>query len=133
MYISKQMNKQTVRFLELVARIAQFHEINQTFGIDHPSKDLTKETLQKSISRFDFKAVDPKITRIMGFAIWDEESEKKHLLLIPLWLFNYLPDDRKLICIDGSEVEKKDADNDIRMGCVAYMIEVGSEFEEKME
>jgi hypothetical protein len=54
----------------------------------------------------------------LGFLKWDNDGP----WLIPMWLFNLLPDDTKLTSpLVVGEVElKKDAETDSRFGCSAY-------------
>ena len=120
------MNEESRTLINFAARVSQYHELMKTFGF---TESLNEEKLKQDMVGFNFKKVDPDIAYALGFANWTKECKEKHLLLIPFWLFNYLPDDMVLNCIDESKAEKKNADNDIRCGCVGYMIEVGSEFE----
>lgn len=53
----------------------------------------------------------------LGFGRWNEETE---LMLIPLWLMQFIDPEIDVICIDGDTVKFKDADNDNRYGCLAF-------------
>ena len=58
---------------------------------------------------------------MLGFAKWDNEGD----WLIPVWLFNLLPDGTELYCpIDktNAKVGDEDTDDDYRMGCVGYSL-----------
>ena len=50
--------------------------------------------------------------------MWDDNAD----WLIPVWLFNLLPDGIKLFCpIDSTyETKSEDTEDDYRMGCVAW-------------
>jgi hypothetical protein len=53
----------------------------------------------------------------IGFRRWNKE-----LVIIPLYLYNYIADGETLICIDGKgAIKGKDfIDLDVRFGCLAY-------------
>ena len=56
----------------------------------------------------------------LRFGRWSKEDSMR---LIPLWLFPFLADDIKVVCIDGSEtISKQKMDNDHRGGYLAYGI-----------
>ena len=67
-------------------------------------EDLTKEQMED-----------------LGFGKWSEENP---MMLIPLWLFPFLPEDIEAGCIDGEKrvFKKSDMDTDNRYGCLAYGI-----------
>ena len=46
--------------------------------------------------------------------------EFEKIYVVPLWFFRLLPKKTKLISIFDEKTLKKDADDDIRMRCVAY-------------
>jgi hypothetical protein len=55
----------------------------------------------------------------LGFRRWSEETP---IMLIPLWIFPFLPDELECECIDGEKgVRSKDRiDSDHRFGLLAY-------------
>ena len=111
--------------MEVAGMVAQKGELLTTFNSNQ--KEYIKK-IKEMVRLVDFKKVDKSIViDCLLFGTWSKEKTEECKFLVPLWLFNYLPDDMEMECIDGSIVKKKDADNDIRFGCVAYMIEVGSE------
>ena len=122
------MNTETAKLLEVVAMVAQSNEIYNTF---HFHGNITNDKLVNKVKHIDFKKVDPDVANYLGFYIFNDEFANKHLMLVPLWLFNYLPMDMKMISIHGNEVIRENADDEIPYGCVRYMIEVGSEFKDE--
>ena len=57
----------------------------------------------------------------LDFGRWSEDNPMR---LIPLWLFQFLPDEIETECIDGvkSILRRADMDDDHRFGCLAYGI-----------
>lgn len=57
----------------------------------------------------------------LGFIRWSEENPMR---LIPLWLYQFLPDEIETECIDGEKfvLKRADMDNDHRLGWLAYGI-----------
>ena len=53
----------------------------------------------------------------LGFGRWDEKTE---LMLIPLWLMQFIDPEIYVMSIDGETVQFKHADNDHRFGCLAF-------------
>ena len=57
----------------------------------------------------------------LGFGGWSEENPMR---LIPLWLYQFLPDEIETECIDGKKtrLKKSEMDTDNRYGMLAYSI-----------
>lgn len=53
----------------------------------------------------------------LGFQLWNDNSQ---IMLIPLWLFHFVDPELTVRCIDNTDVQFKDADNDHRGGMLAY-------------
>jgi len=64
-------------------------------------------------------SLDEADLKDLGFALWSEDNP---IWLIPLWVYNFIADGEKFVCISGERVVKgKDyVDLDVRMGCIAY-------------
>ncbi len=82
---------------ELAERIKE----NSTFNFINPS-DLTLSEMKE-----------------LGFCKWEEKSK---MMLIPLWLMQFIDPELEVTCISGEVCKFKDADNDNRYGCLAYGI-----------
>jgi len=80
-------------------------------------KKFLKE-LDKNI--YDFKEKDLNKLGFCEFKNKLDPYKFEELYLVPLWFFRLLPKKTKLISIFNEETLKKDADDDIRMKCVAY-------------
>jgi hypothetical protein len=52
----------------------------------------------------------------LGFLKWDDESS---LMLIPVWLFNFIDPKSKLISVNGSEITGE-LDTDSRQGALSF-------------
>ena len=60
--------------------------------------------------------------KALGFNLWEENS---NLMLIPGYLYQYIPEGLELYSISGEKKQYKDytdLDNDTRFGCLAYGI-----------
>jgi hypothetical protein len=70
----------------------------------------------------NIKELSDEEYRLLGFSMWDDNKD----WLIPVWLFNLLPDGTRLYCpIDGTYSKKDDeTDDDYRMGCVGYSFDL---------
>ena len=77
--------------------------------------------INKLKEEIPFKTLTESDLRIMGFGEWDNE---KHLFLIPLLLWEYIPDGTEVISImDERYVKGKDKiSDDTRNGYLAYCI-----------
>ncbi len=79
------------------------------------------EDLSDSIGKINIAELTSIQMDDLGFGRWSEDSPMR---LIPLWLFQFLPDEIESECIDGTKSVLKTAemDNDHRFGCLAYGI-----------
>lgn len=62
--------------------------------------------------------------KVLGFKKWEADSS---LMLIPGYLYQFIPAGLDLYCISGEKTEYndyKDLDNDCRFGCLAYGIHI---------
>ena len=77
--------------------------------------------INKLKEEIPFEMLTESDLRIMGFGEWDNE---KHLFLIPLLLWEYIPDGTEVVSIMGEKyVKGKDKiDDDTRDGYLAYCI-----------
>lgn len=86
--------------------------------------DIFKKQLLLAQESFVMQEIDfAKLTdiemKLLGFRNFDNKNKN----LIPLWIFQLLPDDTELYCpLDNSYELKKDADDDTRLGITAYML-----------
>ena len=79
------------------------------------------EVLAKKYGNINIAELTKAQMHDLGFGRWSEESP---IMLIPLWLYKFLPDEFECECIDGTKKVMKTAemDNDHRFGCLAYGI-----------
>ena len=82
-----------------------------------------KNSISDSFQSINFINISEKVLHLCGFFNWDKEH--KDYRLIPLWIFEFIPSGTELLSIDGKTVKMSpDLDNDIRFGCVAFMLKV---------
>jgi hypothetical protein len=84
------------------------------------NKDALDRAIEE-IRKIDFTQITEKEAEILGFRKFDEES---YLYLIPLWIYDALPNGIELTSILGIRAIKGTdyVDNDVRMGCMGYGI-----------
>lgn len=84
------------------------------YDIDAPLRRARNRTVTAS----EVLSLSKDQLLILGFYKWDDSG----LILIPLYLFNYITDDEELICINGDKKIKGhgEVDLDVRRGCIAY-------------
>lgn len=77
--------------------------------------------INKLKEEIPFETLSESDLRVMGFGEWDNE---KHLFLIPLLLWEYIPDGTEVVSVMGEKcVKGKDKiDDDTRDGYLAYCI-----------
>lgn len=77
-------------------------------------KELGLKTVD--VSKFTSEQMDD-----LGFGRWEENNPMR---LIPLWLFQFLPEEIETKDINGKTeiLKKSEMDNDHRFGCLAYGI-----------
>jgi hypothetical protein len=80
-------------------------------------KDVKKH-LSTNQTALNFKKLGDIEKTMLGFAKWDEKGH----WLIPVWLFNILPNETKLYDPISEEYETKsdETNDDYRLGCVAW-------------
>lgn len=66
---------------------------------------------------FDIYKCSVELLLIVGFKWWDEEET---ILLIPLWAALILDENLNVIDIFDDGCTLAEADHDVRMGCIAY-------------
>lgn len=90
---------------------------NKSIGIElMENLDKLKDDFPKD---FNFNNLTDEELKLLRFRDFDDNSKN----LIPLWIFRILDEDTKLISFSGKRCIKKDADDDIRYGCTAYMLD----------
>jgi hypothetical protein len=77
------------------------------------NKELVLSTVETS-PVVDYTALSTAEKELLGFR-W-----MNGVALIPLWIFRLLPDDMLLVSFTGKIKPKKDCDDDVRGGCVAF-------------
>lgn len=80
-----------------------------------------KEKLKELLG--DITKLDVSQLEQLGFKKWDNESG---LYLIPLWIYNLIPDGTELVSINNTKVIKgiDPIDLDVRFGCISFGIKI---------
>lgn len=90
---------------------------------DEPKMEYIQEQLNHYyIPVEEWKKLLIAQAKLLGFKLWDEDS---NLMLIPGYLYQYIPEGLELYSILGDKKEYKnytDLDNECRYGCLAYGI-----------
>ena len=93
---------------------------------EKPQLDYIQTQLdQHHIPVEEWKNLLIPMAKALGFKKWEEDS---NLMLIPGYLYQFIPAGLDLYCISGEKVQYesyKDLDNDCRFGCLAYGIHIG--------
>lgn len=88
-------------------------------------KEILNQIGDFEIAKDDFESLTKDQAEMLGFKRWSEEEPD--LLLIPAYLWRFIPSGLNLKSING-EVENyktfEDLDNDCRFGCLAYGLEI---------
>lgn len=80
----------------------------------------THNSLSEQIGEIDIGDLTSAQMDDLGFGRWSDENQMR---LIPLWLFQFLPEIIESKCINGkSMLKKSDMDTDNRFGFLAYGI-----------
>ena len=82
---------------------------------------------QYEIPSEEWLNLDMATAKLLGFQLWEEDS---NLMLIPGYLYQFIPAGLELYSISGEKEQYQsydDLDNDTRYGCLAY----GIRFEEQ--
>lgn len=82
--------------------------------LDTPSPMYT--SFNRRVTVAELKEVPAAQLLALGFCNWDE-----NLVVIPLWVYNYIKDGEELVSIDDTvKIKNKDyIDLDVRFGCIA--------------
>ena len=92
---------------------------------DEPKLEYIQEQLNKHyIPAEEWKKLRIPQAKTLGFQFWEEDS---NLMLIPGYLYQFIPAGLDLYCISGEKVQYEsyeDLDNDCRFGCLAYGIHI---------
>ena len=86
--------------------------------------DLISQIGDFKITKDDFNELSYSDAKNLGFKKWSDDEPE--LLLIPAYLWRFIPSGLKLKSINGEYEEYdtfEDLDNDRRFGCLAYGIE----------
>lgn len=115
--------------LNLASEAAQGAAYAKNWGDEFRSKMvdevwLNTQSIFRPVRKIDltcedvFRMTDDE-RRILGFMSWSDSSD---LILIPLWLYNYIADGQIVVDIFGHTAEKgtDKIDLDVRGGCIAY-------------
>lgn len=90
---------------------------------DEPKLEYIQEQLnQYHIPVEEWKKLLIPQAKLLGFKFWKEDS---NLMLIPGYLYQYIPEGLELYSISGEKEQYEsyaDLDNDCRFGCLAYGI-----------
>lgn len=90
---------------------------------DEPKLEYIQEQLnQYHIPVEEWKKLLIPQAKLLGFKFWEEDS---NLMLIPGYLYQFIPEGLELYSISGEEEQYEsyaDLDNDTRFGCLAYGI-----------
>lgn len=93
------------------------------WGDDFAAKQIREihENLKEKIGSINISELTAEQMDELGFGRWSEENTMR---LIPLWLYQFLPDEIETECIDGkkSRLKKSEMDTDNRYGMLAYGI-----------
>lgn len=113
----------------VVNKVAEIVAYNKHWSKEFSIKELCKgfdkyRNTEKVKSLFDVNNLTKERALNLRFIYWDRETNP-NLMLFPLWFALLLPYGTKVITINGNEIEyTKDADLDIRFGCVAFGINI---------
>lgn len=99
------------------------------------AKESMYEEITRLLHKYDYEGIDDlgyEELDALGFRLWDEPDPKHMtvLMLVPVWLWDYIPEGTKLYTVLGVEVVKdKDKENtflDFRHGSasVGFKVEV---------
>ena len=90
---------------------------------DEPKLEYIQEQLnQHEIPSEEWLNLDMATAKLLGFQLWEEDS---NLMLIPGYLYQFIPAGLELYSISGEKEQYQsydDLDNDTRFGCLAYGI-----------
>ena len=110
--------KTLVTYMGYIANIGQYQSWSGDFVKEEYFAAIEKAKKAFSEENINFAELAQDELKMLRFADFNEDNKN----LIPLWLFRILPDHTKVKCFNGERTTVKDADDDVRFGCVAYML-----------
>ena len=110
--------KTLVTYMGYIANIQQYQSWSGDFVKKEYFAAIKKAKKAFSDEDINFAELTQDELKMLRFADFNEDNKN----LIPLWLFRILPDHTKVKCFNGERTTVKDADDDVRFGCVAYML-----------
>ena len=109
------------RILTVAAKCDTYKD---TWGVDYVIKSLSEGFSPREsfmleeipmVTKEEFAALSRETLYLYGFGNWDGK-----LLLIPLWLVNFMPSDTVVTSITGNVSTLGECDKDVRCGCIAF-------------
>ena len=110
--------KTLVTYMGYIANIGQYQSWSGDFVKEEYFAAIEKAKKAFSEENINFAELTQDELKMLRFADFNEDNKN----LIPLWLFRILPDHTKVKCFNGKRTTVKDADDDVRFGCTAYML-----------
>ena len=110
--------KTLVTYMGYIANIQQYQSWSGDFVKEEYFAAIEKAKKAFSEENINFAELTKNELKMLRFVDFDKSNKN----LIPLWLFRILPDHTKVKCFNGERTTVKDADDDVRFGCVAYML-----------
>ena len=110
--------KTLVTYMGYIANIGQYQSLSGDFVKKQYFYTIEKAKKAFSEEEINFAELTKDELKMLRFADFNKDNKN----LIPLWLFRILPDHTKVKCLNGEQITVKDADDDVRFGCVAYML-----------
>lgn len=120
MTIIEKLNTIQRRILSTAASVANYETWSDEFSRKEVKAACSSETAFgfpeiEKIAISEFQDLDRETLYNYGFGNWDNK-----LILLPLYLVNFIDDDPILTCISGAEYKLSECDKDVRFGCLAY-------------
>lgn len=123
MTITDKLNMIRRRVLNAAASVNEYKDsLSSEFSFKElasglsPNKGLGYEEISL-VTESDLRELDREVLYLYGFGNWDGK-----LLLIPLWLINFLDPNMEVTSIMNNKSTLKDCDKDTRGGCLAFGI-----------
>ena len=110
--------KTLVTYMGYIANIQQYQSWSGDFVKEEYFAAIEKAKKAFSEENINFAELTKNELKMLRFVDFDKSNKN----LIPLWLFRILPDHTKVKCFNGKRTTVKDADDDVRFGCTAYML-----------
>lgn len=114
----------TVKFGRMMKHIINANN-ELALEVETNKKDLDTVVLfgayrHEHMKKYDLTELSPEQADLLGMLPWDSINNR----LIPLYLFNLLPDDMELTSICGEKKVKNLCSNDVRFGCTGYYVTI---------